>query len=209
MSCSARNNDCASAWLRTLAVGPVGMSITTWVDPAAAFFDSTEATSWPSLSRSSVRSTRMSRSSAGLMFIAPPQTMQPPSASTTRRMSSRPRSTRVMVSTVSAVPAGEVMARELVLGITRPSAVAMDTTIGVVRLPGNPPMQCLSTTTACGQLMRLPVCTMARVRLVTSAVLMRPPAQAARNAAISTLDKRPATMSPMMASNWFSLRCAP
>ena len=47
---------------------------------------------------------------------------------------------------VSAVPAGEVMARDEVLGITNPLAAAMATTNGVVRFPGNPPTQCLSTT---------------------------------------------------------------
>ena len=35
----------AAASPRTLAVGPTGMSIRTWVEPAAIFFDSTLATS--------------------------------------------------------------------------------------------------------------------------------------------------------------------
>ena len=35
----------AAPALRTLAVGPTGMSISTCVEPAAAFLDSTEATS--------------------------------------------------------------------------------------------------------------------------------------------------------------------
>ena len=47
---------------------------------------------------------------------------------------------------VSAVPAGEVIAREDVLGIVRPCAATIGTTIIDVRLPGIPPMQCLSTT---------------------------------------------------------------
>jgi hypothetical protein len=42
----------------------------------------------------------------------------------------------------SAVPAGEVMARDDVLGITTPQAATMGTTISVVRLPGRPPTQC-------------------------------------------------------------------
>ena len=47
---------------------------------------------------------------------------------------------------VSAVPAGEVIAREEVLGIVSPCAATIGTTIIEVRLPGMPPMQCLSTT---------------------------------------------------------------
>ena len=46
---------------------------------------------------------------------------------------------------MSAVPAGEVMARDDVLGILRPCAATIGTTIIEVRLPGMPPMQCLST----------------------------------------------------------------
>ena len=56
----------AASSVRTLAVGPTGMSMTTWVEPAATFFDSTDATSCASLSRSRARSTRISRSSTGL-----------------------------------------------------------------------------------------------------------------------------------------------
>ena len=70
---------------------------------------------------------------------------------------------------VSAVPAGEVIAREEVLGITRPLAAAMATTSGVVRLPGRPPTQCLSTTSGEGQARRWPTSTMARVRCTVSA----------------------------------------
>ena len=44
------------------------------------------------------------------------------------------------------VPAGEVIAREDVLGIIRPLAATMATTSGVVLFPGIPPMLCLSTT---------------------------------------------------------------
>lgn len=47
---------------------------------------------------------------------------------------------------VSAVPAGEVMAREDVFGIVSPCAATIATTIGVVRFPGKPPTQCLSIT---------------------------------------------------------------
>ena len=47
---------------------------------------------------------------------------------------------------VSAVPAGEVIARDDVFGIVRPCAATIGTTIIDVRFPGIPPMQCLSTT---------------------------------------------------------------
>ena len=77
------------ASVRTFAVAPTGMSIRTWLEPAASFFDSTEATSCPSLSRSSGRSTRIRMSSAGLRRTAPPQAMQPPVRSTTRRSSGK------------------------------------------------------------------------------------------------------------------------
>jgi hypothetical protein len=73
---------------------------------------------------------------------------------------------------VSAVPAGEVMARELVFGHNMPCAVTMGTTSIEVRLPGMPPMQCLSTTgpptTSCRQSMRRPTAIMASVRCSTS-----------------------------------------
>ena len=68
-----------------------------------------------------------------------------------------------MVSMVSAVPAGEVMARDDVLGITRPSAAAIATMMGVVRLPGRPPTQCLSTTMPAGHFSRSPASTIAWV----------------------------------------------
>ena len=48
---------------------------------------------------------------------------------------------------VSAVPAGEVIARDELFGIGSPLAATTATTIGVVRLPGNPPTLCLSATT--------------------------------------------------------------
>ena len=61
-------------------------------------------------------------------------------------MVARSSATGASVSMVSAVPAGEVMAREEVFGMVSPQDVTIDTTIGVVRLPGRPPTQCLSTT---------------------------------------------------------------
>ena len=65
---------------------------------------------------------------------------------------------------VSAVPDGEVMARDEVFGMTRPQAATIATTIGVVRLPGRPPTLCLSTTGCIGQVSRSPTSTMAPVR---------------------------------------------
>lgn len=177
-SCRRRPSAAAACALRTLAVAPTGRSISTWVEPAAAFLDRTEATSWPSLSRSSGRSTRMRMSSAGLSRTEPPQTMQPPVRSTTRRMLGTSRFTGASTSIVSAVPAGEVMAREEVLGIVRPQAATMGTTSRVVRLPGRPPTQCLSTTSGRPQSMRSPTPIMAFVSETVSARSRRSPAQA-------------------------------
>ena len=70
-------------------------------------------------------------SSAGLRRTAPPQTMQPDSCSTTRLIDGRSRSTGAIVSIVSAVPAGDVIARDDVLGIVSPCAATTETTIGV------------------------------------------------------------------------------
>lgn len=83
---------------------------------------------------------------------------------------------------VSAVPAGEVMARDEVLGMTSPLAAAMATTSGVVRLPGRPPTQCLSTTMGASQLRRSPTSTMARVRKIVSSMLSGKVAVAVRKA---------------------------
>ena len=69
---------------------------------------------------------------------------------------------------MSAVPAGEVMAREEVLGMVSPQAAAMATTMGVVRLPGSPPTLCLSATTGTLQLRRSPASTIAWVRASVS-----------------------------------------
>jgi hypothetical protein len=65
---------------------------------------------------------------------------------------------------VSAVPAGEVMARDEVLGHSRPCAATIGTTSIEVRLPGMPPMQCLSTTSGSRQSSVRPLATMASVR---------------------------------------------
>ena len=103
----------------TLAAGPTGMSISRWVEPAASFFDMIEATICSRVSIDSGRSTEIRISSAGDRLTWPPQTRQPWQAFTTSRISSTPRSTRASTSMVSAVPAGEVMAREEVFGISQ------------------------------------------------------------------------------------------
>ena len=75
---------------------------------------------------------------------------------TTSFISSTETSTRASTSIVSAVPAGEVIAREDVLGMVRPCAATIGTTIMEVRLPGMPPMQCLSTTIGLGHFSCVP-----------------------------------------------------
>lgn len=102
------------------------------VKPAAIFFDSTDAIICPSESISSARPTRMRMSSAGLSLIAPPQTMHPPCSSTTLWMSAAASSTGAIVPVVSAVPAGEVRAREDVFGIVSPSAAVTGAVIGAM-----------------------------------------------------------------------------
>jgi len=66
-------------------------------------------------------------------------------------------------SITSAVPAGEVIAREEVLGIVKPAAAIIGTIIIVVRVPGSPPMECLSATMP-SKFNFVPVSTMALVR---------------------------------------------
>ena len=85
---------------------------------------------------------------------------------------------------VSAVPAGDVMARDEVLGIVSPCAATIGTTIMDVRLPGMPPMQCLSTTRGAFQLRRVPACDIACVKAMSSPLVMKL-AELIRNAAIS------------------------
>jgi hypothetical protein len=158
--------------LRTLALGPTGMSSTRWVEPAAIFFDRMEATICPGESIASGRSTAISTSSAGDRSAVPPQARQPPLSRTICASRSKGSSTCASTSIVSAVPAGEVIAREEVLGISMPCAATMGTTSIEVRLPGMPPMQCLSTTgplrTSWRQSRRRPAAIIASVRCSTS-----------------------------------------
>ena len=117
-------------------------------------------------------------SSAGLSRTEPPQTMQAPVRSTVRRIAAMSRSTGANTSIVSAVPAGDVIARDEVLGIISPQAATIGTTSSVVRLPGRPPTQCLSTTTSWPQFSRSPTSTIARVSETASSRSRRSPAQA-------------------------------
>ena len=82
-------------------------------------------------------STWMNRSSAGASSKAPPQTMQPLVLAATDLISSMERFTGQSVSTRSAVPAGEVMAREDVLEwcIQPPPQWAQLTCWSVARMP--------------------------------------------------------------------------
>lgn len=92
------------------------------------------------------RSTEIMMSSAGERLTCPPHTRQPLMSVICFCMASTLISTLASTSIVSAVPAGEVIARDEVFGIGRPWAETIGTTIIEVRLPGMPPMQCLSTT---------------------------------------------------------------
>ena len=78
--------------------------------------------------------------------------------------------------------AGEVIARDDVLGMIRPSAAMIETMIGVVRLPGKPPTLCLSTMTVPGHCNRSPTSTIALVRLIVSSVSSGTAEQAVTNA---------------------------
>src|SRR5581483_2721612 len=106
--------------------------------------------------------------------IAPPHAMQPPSLHTTLRISSSDKFTLVNTSIASAVPAGEVIARDDVLGIEIPRDAITGTTIMVVRLPGKPPTQCLSATISKPQLILLPLLIMALVRKQISCMVILP-----------------------------------
>ncbi len=110
--------------------------------------------------------------------------MQPCSRSTTVRICAKSSSTGASTSMVSAVPAGDVMERDEVLGIVKPKALTIGTTINVVRLPGNPPTQCLSTTIGSGQPILSPASIIERVSATISLRLSRPPAQAVKKVAI-------------------------
>lgn len=82
------------------------------------------------------------------------------------------------------MPAGEVIAREDVFGMVRPWAATIGTTIMEVRLPGIPPMQCLSTTIGAGHFNCVPARAIASTKASSSSELMKL-AEPIRKAAIS------------------------
>ena len=84
----------------------------------------------------------------------PPQIRAPRSRLTTERSRFGGNVTSASTSIVSAVPAGEVIARLEVFGISIPWAAMIGTTNIEVRLPGIPPMQCLSATRSPSQCKR-------------------------------------------------------
>ena len=160
------------------------MSNTIWVTPSAAFFDRIEETESRSETMPSGRVTAFITSSMGEWLSRPFQTMHPPTSETTRRTSPASRSTRASTSIASAVPAGEVMAREAALGMVSPCAIAMGTTTMVTRVPGMPPIECLSTTIPSGQT----ICAERSARALAKAITSpssRVCAAATRNPAVS------------------------
>jgi hypothetical protein len=178
----------ACSWVRTFAVGPTGMSIRAWVAPAVFFLARIDATSCASVSIPIGRSTVMSTSSAGARSRAPPHTMQPPVASTTRWILDDESSTSASTAIVSAVPEGLVMAREEVLGTTTPRDARIGTTTMVVRLPGMPPMQCLSATGPDPKSSCAPQWIMAFVNATSSSASSRRKAHASTNIVSSTFE---------------------
>ena len=183
-----RRRRCASGMDRTLAVGPMGMSSTRWVEPAAIFLDRMEATICPGESMDNGRSTEISTSSAGERWAVPPQARQPRWSRTMSRSCSSGSSTFASTSMVSAVPAGDVMARDEVLGHSMPCAATMGTISIDVRLPGIPPMQCLSTTSGSCQSSLWPVATMASDKKKTSSRSSSSRLQATTKAVSSILE---------------------
>jgi hypothetical protein len=103
-----------------------------------------------------------------------------------------------MVSMVSAVPAGEVMAREEVFGMVKPRAATMATTMGVVRLPGSPPTECLSTTISEFQDSLSPASTIALVSARISRSFNGRAAQAVMNEERWMSGYLPSTTSPIV-----------
>ena len=78
-----------------------------------------------------------------------------------------------------------VIARDEVFGTVSPSDARIGTTIMVVRLPGIPPMQCLSATTFASNESREPQAIIDSVNAISSPVSRRRSAQASTNIASS------------------------
>lgn len=183
-STKSEANVYASVVFLILAPLPVGMSIAMWVAPMAFFLLMIDGKS--SGSMPSGYSTWMNRSSAGAKSNAPPQTRQPFVFFTTAFISFMERFTGQRDSTLSAVPAADVTARDDVLGIVNPAAATIGTTSSDVLSPGMPPMLCLSSIGVSPKSSVLPVSTMARARASLSLMFSPWISSAVRKAAIST-----------------------
>ena len=118
---------------------PIGMSMTRSVAPAATFLLMIDASSCGLGSIPRGRWTVMKRSPAGPRSVAPVQENTPPTSSAILLTSWASRSTLQNVSTKSAVPQALLIAREDSLGTVSPAAATMETTMGVILLPGSPP----------------------------------------------------------------------
>jgi len=136
--------------------------------PAAIFFDMIDASSCGSMSRFSRRSTWIILSSEGASPNEPPHARQAPTLWTIFFIFFIGISTFDIVSITSAVPDAEVIAREDVFGRVNPTAAQIAMTIGVVRLPAIPPIQCLSARYLPLNFNLTPVFTIAFVRPITS-----------------------------------------
>ncbi len=110
-------------------------------------------------------------SSAGAKSKAPPHTIQPLVLLTTSFISDISKSTGMIVSALSAVPAAEVIALEDVFGMFSPEAATIGTTSKVVLSPGTPPILCLSTICLALRKSCFPVITIEDDRLVASSRL--------------------------------------
>jgi len=110
----------------------------------------------------------MISSSTGERSTPPPQTRQPFVSATIDSIPSIENSTSQKTSITSAVPAGDVTAREEVFGIVSPASVTIETTIGVTQLPATPPIECLSATTGASHVSCWPASAIARVRCFVS-----------------------------------------
>ncbi len=147
---------------------PVGMSITTYFAPIAFFLDIIEGNNIGSIPKG--YSTLMNSSSAGAKSKAPPQTKQALVFLTTSSISSNDRSTGVKTSILSAVPQGDVIALEDVLGIVNPEAAIIGTKTIDVLSPGIPPIECLSHIIFLRVLNLFPVSTIAFEKLAASSI---------------------------------------
>jgi len=183
------------------------MSITMCDAPMAFFLLRIDGSSIGSIP--SGYSTWMKRSSAGASSKDPPQTRHPLVFFTTVLISSMERFTGQRASTRSAVPAGEVIALEEVLGMVYPAAATIGTTNIDVLSPGMPPTLCLSRIGVLPKSSVLPVFIIALDRASVSAVLNPCMLSEVRKAAISTVLKWRSTTSCTIAKMSFSCNRSP